>query len=56
MTKESSIMQLKERGPKITPQRLAIIEVLAEYGHLHPGARLVYEEAKEKQGDMIWQP
>jgi Fur family peroxide stress response transcriptional regulator len=51
MTKESIIDQLRERGLKITSQRLAIIEVLIEQRHLHPGARLVYEEArKKKQG------
>ena len=30
MTKESIIKQLKEKGLKVTPQRLAIIEVLIE--------------------------
>jgi hypothetical protein len=43
IAKESIIKQLRERGLKITPQRLAIIEVLVEQGDLHPGARLVYE-------------
>jgi Fur family peroxide stress response transcriptional regulator len=51
MTKESIIDQLRERGLKITPQRRAIVEVLIEQRNLHPGARLVYEEArKKKQG------
>ena len=45
MTKETIIKQLKEKGLKVTAQRLAIIEVLIERGDLHPGARLVYEEA-----------
>jgi Fur family transcriptional regulator, peroxide stress response regulator len=49
MTKESIIDQLRERGLKITPQRLAIIEVLIEHKHLHPGARLVYKEARKKK-------
>ena len=49
VTKESIIKQLKEKGLKITPQRLAIIDVLIEKRDLHPGARLVYEEAKKKK-------
>jgi Fe2+ or Zn2+ uptake regulation protein len=49
MIKESIITQLKEKGLKVTPQRLAIIEVLVERGDLHPGARLVYEEAKKEK-------
>ena len=52
MTKESLIKQLRERGLKVTPQRLAIIEVLIEMGDLHPGARLVYEEAKKKKKNL----
>jgi len=52
MTKESIIKQLREKGLKITPQRLAIIEVLVEQGDLHPGARLVYEEAKKKKRSL----
>jgi Fur family peroxide stress response transcriptional regulator len=52
MTKESIIRQLKEKGLKITPQRLAIIEVLIEQKDLHPGARLVYKEAKKKKKSL----
>jgi len=48
MTKESIIKNLKERGLRITPQRVAIIEVLLEKWHLHPGACLIYKEAKKK--------
>ena len=48
MTKESIIQKLKERGLRITPQRLSIIDVLVRKGHLHPGARFIYEEAKKK--------
>jgi Fur family transcriptional regulator, peroxide stress response regulator len=48
-TREAIIKELRERGLKLTPQRLAIIEVLVEHGHLHPSARLVYEEAKKKK-------
>ncbi|MBA4390753.1 MAG: transcriptional repressor [Syntrophus sp. (in: bacteria)] len=50
--KSSIIKQLKERGLKITPQRLAVIEVLIEEKDLHPGARLVYEEAKKKKKSL----
>ena len=52
MTKESIIQNLKERGLRITPQRLAIIEVLLEKGHLHPGASFIYKEAKKKSGSL----
>ena len=52
IAKESIMKQLRERGLKITPQRLAIIEVLVEQGDLHPGARLVYEEAKKKKRSL----
>jgi len=52
MTKESVVKQLKEKGLKVTPQRLAIIEVLIEKKDFHPGARLVYEEAKKKKKNL----
>ena len=52
MTKESIITQLKEKGLKVTPQRMAIIEVLIEQGNLHPGARLVHKEAKKKKKSL----
>jgi len=48
MTKDSIIQKLRERGLRITPQRLAILEVLIEKGHLHPGAGFIYKEAKKK--------
>ena len=47
MTKESMIQKLKERGLRITPQRLAIIDVLIKKGHFHPSARFIYKEAKK---------
>ena len=49
ITKESIIKQLREKGLKVTPQRVAIIEVLIEQRDSHPGARLVYKEAKKKK-------
>jgi Fur family transcriptional regulator, peroxide stress response regulator len=48
MTKESIIEIMRDRGLRITPQRLSIINVLVEKGHLHPGARFIYQEAKKK--------
>ncbi|MGZ3579728.1 MAG: transcriptional repressor, partial [Syntrophales bacterium] len=52
MTKESIIQKLRERGLRITSQRLAIIEVLLEKGHLHPGARFIYKEAKKESRSL----
>ena len=51
-TKESIARQLKAKGLKLTPQRLAIIEVLIENRNFHPGARFVYEEAKKKRKSL----
>jgi Fe2+ or Zn2+ uptake regulation protein len=47
-SKESIIQKLRQKGLKITTQRLAIIDVLIENSNAHPGAYLVYEEAKKK--------
>ncbi len=52
MTKESIIARMKEKGLKITPQRLAIIQVLIERGNLHPGTRLIYKEAKKMRRSL----
>jgi Fur family transcriptional regulator, peroxide stress response regulator len=52
MTKESLVKQLREKGLKITPQRLAIIGVLVEQRYLHPSAGLVYKEAKKKKKSL----
>lgn len=49
MTKDSMISQMRKKGLKVTPQRLAIIDVLIEQGDSHPGARLVYKKAKKKK-------
>lgn len=48
MMKESIIKKMRERGLKLTLQRLAIIEVLVENTPLHPGARIIYQEARKK--------
>ena len=52
MTKESIISQVRKKGLKVTPQRLAIIDVLIEQGDLHPGASLVYKKAKKKKKSL----
>ncbi len=52
MEKESVIQRLKEKGLKITAQRLAIIDVLVEHGHLHPGASFIYREARKKHKSL----
>jgi Fur family peroxide stress response transcriptional regulator len=41
------LRELKEKGLKITPQRMAILEVLAAMRDLHPSAGAVYREAKK---------
>jgi len=41
------IGQLKEKGLKITPQRMAIIDVLVKNRNAHPSARFIYNEAKK---------
>ena len=52
ITQGSIIKQLRDNGLKVTPQRLAIIEVLLEKRDLHPGARLVYREARKKKKSL----
>jgi Fur family peroxide stress response transcriptional regulator len=42
------VEQMKEKGLKLTPQRLAIIDVLLESRLLHPSANLVYHGAKKR--------
>jgi len=37
---------------KVTPQRIAIVEVLIEQGDLHPSVRLVYREARKKKKSL----
>ena len=46
MIKESMLRRLKEKGLKITPQRLAVIDVLVAMRKLHPSASAVYREAR----------
>jgi Fur family peroxide stress response transcriptional regulator len=52
MTKKSMISQMRKKGLKVTPQRLAIIDVLIEQGGSHPGASLIYKKAKKKKKSL----
>ncbi|MBN1614382.1 MAG: transcriptional repressor [Deltaproteobacteria bacterium] len=52
MTKEAIIERLKEKGLNITSPRLAIIDVLVEDGHFHPGASHIYREAKKRHRSL----
>jgi Fe2+ or Zn2+ uptake regulation protein len=46
---ETTIIQkLREKGLKLTSQRLAIIEVLVDRTPVHPGADLIHREARKK--------
>jgi len=47
MLRESALKELKQKGLKVTPQRLAIIKVLVAKRNLHPSASAVYREAKK---------
>ena len=46
--KASIIETIKQRGLKLTSQRLAIIDALVDKALLHPSANFVYREAKKK--------
>ena len=46
--KEDLISQLREKGLKVTSQRLAVIDALVKNRKLHPGASLIYKEARKK--------
>jgi Fur family transcriptional regulator, peroxide stress response regulator len=48
ITREELIRQLREKGLKITPQRLAIVDALVENRELHPGTNLIYAEALKR--------
>ena len=52
MEKASIVQRLKEKGLSITSQRLAIIDVLVEQGHIHPGAYFIYREARKKHKSL----
>ena len=46
--KQSIIKMVREKGLKLTPQRLAIIDVLVDKTFFHPGASIIVREAKKK--------
>lgn len=48
INKEDLINQLREKGLKLTPQRLAIINALVKNCGAHPGASLIYKDARKK--------
>jgi Fe2+ or Zn2+ uptake regulation protein len=48
MMKESMMKKMREKGLKLTPQRLAIIDILIEKNLLHPSARTIYDAAKRR--------
>lgn len=48
LTRDSIIRALREQGLKVTPQRLAIGDVLVEREEAHPGAGLIWREAKKR--------
>jgi Fe2+ or Zn2+ uptake regulation protein len=52
MVRQSILKELKKNGLKMTPQRVAIIEVLAAMRDLHPSAGAVYREARKIRKDL----
>ena len=44
--------RMREKGLKLTPQRLAIIDVLIEKNLTHPSARVIYLEAKRRTREV----
>jgi len=48
MIRDSIIKKMREKGLKLTPQRLAIVDVLVEKTPLHPSASMVYREVKKQ--------
>lgn len=48
MMRAAILKQLRDRKLKLTPQRLAIIDALIENTPIHPGASLIYREARKK--------
>jgi Fur family peroxide stress response transcriptional regulator len=46
--KELILKKMKEKGLKLTPQRVAIVDAFVEQNSLHPSARLIHQEAKKK--------
>ena len=52
MMKTFLIKKMREKGLKVTPQRLAVIDVLIEKNLLHPSARVIYDVAKRRTNGL----
>lgn len=48
MIRDRIIQTMREGGLKITPQRMAILDVLIEKRYLHPSASVIFREAKKR--------
>lgn len=48
MTREEMVQELRKNALRVTPQRLAIIDVLLENKHLHPRASQVFQEVRRR--------
>lgn len=48
MMKEFLIKKMREKDLKVTPQRLAVIDVLVGKNPHHPSARVIYDAAKRR--------
>lgn len=48
MWREKAIEKLRENGYKLTPQRLKLVEVLAEVGETHPSLSELLEEIRKE--------
>jgi len=46
--KEFVLRKMREKGLKLTSQRLAVVDVLIEKNLLHPSARVIYDAAKRR--------
>jgi Fe2+ or Zn2+ uptake regulation protein len=55
ITKDKLVSYLKEKGLKMTPQRLAIIDALVGNREEHPGAQLIYSEARKNLNASVYQ-
>ena len=52
MMKNLLIKKMRAKGLKVTPQRLAVIDVLIEKNLLHPSARVIYDVAKRRTNGL----
>lgn len=48
MMNKSIIQKMREKGLKLTSQRLCLVDVLIEKNFLHPSASLIYNEVKRR--------